>query len=318
VRYIVSESISSSFFFLTPTAGNFTGNSRAAFPFTLAAREDQTIFSLDSVPENFSLSDPDHLTAAQINELCNHWLARQRRGLAPFVVTNASPLHAVPAKPMKNGKGKEKMKYVHVNTDDESVVEEEEDGNVRDEAEGEPQALKYGPPTGRGLKNPPSLRFAEKPIAEAGPSHRKAPKASKDVRKAKKPKQVEETAEDGDVGDEDGDETNAGGVENDESSGEDEEDGSLRDKAEEESQAVKYGPPARKGGKNASLKQSAEKPIPDAGPSNGAPAKAPKKVNHAKKPNQVKGVSKETAEATPKKTKLGSVSRPVSHPSPSE
>jgi hypothetical protein len=62
------------FFFLIIAIGEFTQNKQAAFPYALAAKEDQAIFSADSVLDDFILSDPDHLTSPQINPLYHHWL----------------------------------------------------------------------------------------------------------------------------------------------------------------------------------------------------------------------------------------------------
>ena len=63
--------------FLIQMTGEFTGNSRAAFPYSLASKEDQTIFSPECVPEGFTLSDPDHLSGVKIVALYSHWWRRQ-------------------------------------------------------------------------------------------------------------------------------------------------------------------------------------------------------------------------------------------------
>ena len=110
------------FLFSYIMAGKFTGSKTSSFPFGLAAKEDQNIISPESVPENFTLSDPDHLDIPQINTLYNHWLDRQRKGLPPFVVINPSPLHAHLVKKSSTVKqGKKKKTYVPVRSDDESV-----------------------------------------------------------------------------------------------------------------------------------------------------------------------------------------------------
>ena len=136
------------------TAGKFTGSTTASFPFRLASKEDQTIFSPDSVSDNFILSDPDHLGIPQINSLYNHWLERQRKGHPPFVVINTSPLNAhLTAKSSKVKEGKKKMEYVSLGSDDESVKGNEEDGGdddddvQKDEAEDIPKAVKRSRPT---------------------------------------------------------------------------------------------------------------------------------------------------------------------------
>ena len=79
------------FSFLIQTIGDFTGSSRLSFPYSLAAKDDQIIFSPDCVPEGFRLSDPDHLTALYIKALKIYWWGWQKKGLMPFIVLNASP-----------------------------------------------------------------------------------------------------------------------------------------------------------------------------------------------------------------------------------
>ena len=111
-------------FFLTVGTGEFTGNRRAAFPYILASKDDQTIFSPDCVPKDFQLSDPDHLTTSKIDALYIHLAQRQRKGLSPFIVLNASPLHRTAVKKSSKAKGKEKVKYVDVHTEDEDVKSE--------------------------------------------------------------------------------------------------------------------------------------------------------------------------------------------------
>ena len=126
-------------FFLIKLTGDFTGYSRSAFPYLLAAKPDQNIFSTDSVPEGFTLSDPDHLNTFKIEALYLNWLRRQKKGLPPFVIINASPQHGVTRKKSQKSakaKGKEKMEYVEVCSQDESVKENGgEDGEERDDDE---------------------------------------------------------------------------------------------------------------------------------------------------------------------------------------
>jgi hypothetical protein len=129
-------------------AGEFTGNSIDLFPYSLASKEDQTIYSTECVPDNFTLSDPDHLKTFQIEELYKHWLARQRKGLEPFVILNSSPQHGSSRKSQKSAKakGKKKMEYVEVDDEQEGkseckeedqedvpMMEEEEDEDEEDE-----------------------------------------------------------------------------------------------------------------------------------------------------------------------------------------
>lgn len=108
--------------------GKFTGSKRSAFPFTLASQAGQIIYSVDSVPQNFTLSDPDHLNAFQIDSLYHHWLKRQKKKLAPFIVLNPSPNHTAVSKKSEKAKGKEKKEYVDVSTEDEGGLDE--DGNT--------------------------------------------------------------------------------------------------------------------------------------------------------------------------------------------
>jgi hypothetical protein len=129
-------------FFLRHILGDFTGYPRSSFPYMLASKDDQSIFSVDSVPDGFILIDPDHLNAFKINSLYNHWLTRQKKGLAPFVILEASPMHEPFRKKSKKtvkAKGKGKMKYVEVNSDeaevegsDGSAIETDDEGAVKD------------------------------------------------------------------------------------------------------------------------------------------------------------------------------------------
>ena len=104
------------------------------------------------MPAGFSLSDPDHLPASEIDSLYRHWQHRQLKKLPPFVVLNASPLHGSSVKKSDKGKGKKKIEYMDVSTNDEQQ-EEEQDGSDRDEeANGFPLAAKIGPPIGKAKK----------------------------------------------------------------------------------------------------------------------------------------------------------------------
>jgi hypothetical protein len=127
------------YFCLIQRAGDFTGNTRAAFPYILAAKDGQTIFSKYSVPDGFSLGDPDHITGFNIDSLYAHWLGRQQKGLEPFIMLNAGPLHAASKKKSLKAKGKAKAKaqvaWVNCDTDDEKSEEEEEAGGGDSETE---------------------------------------------------------------------------------------------------------------------------------------------------------------------------------------
>jgi hypothetical protein len=89
--------------------------------------------------------------------LYTHWLGRQRRKLPAFIVLNAGPHHRPAERKSEKAKGKRKVDWVEVgsdeeeetsSTEDEAAVEKElpEDdtgSGVPEEAE---RPLKYGPP----------------------------------------------------------------------------------------------------------------------------------------------------------------------------
>lgn len=156
---------------LRDITGEFTGSSTSAFPYSLSAKTDQTIFSPECVPDGFCMSDPDHLTTWQINLLYAHWLKRQDERLAPLIILNASPIHAVSIKRSKKWKGKAKMEYVDVNTSDEDVTEEGDDEEEEDEDMDDNVApvTKYGPPAGKRKQKPSSGPCAAHSTV-AGPS----------------------------------------------------------------------------------------------------------------------------------------------------
>jgi hypothetical protein len=182
---------------LTSAAGEFTGNQRAAFPFILAAKEDQTIYSSDCVPDGFSLSDPDHLQASNVIALYNHWLGRQKKGLTPFIVLNSSPLHGPILKKSEKAKGKKKAEYVDVSDDPEvsSADKEEDDDEDEDDAgveeEDEAPALKFGPPTRRNNEVAPPKKA---PIQIAGPSSKPVPTKGRKPKNSKGEKPIAEKA----------------------------------------------------------------------------------------------------------------------------
>ena len=91
--FIISQFWDRPSFTLTLRTGEFIGSKTAGFPFILVAKEDQTIYSPECIPKGFSLSDPDHLLGSGIISLYQHWLEHQKKGLAPFIVLNLSPLH---------------------------------------------------------------------------------------------------------------------------------------------------------------------------------------------------------------------------------
>lgn len=161
---------------LTQTTGKFTGYSRAAFPYILASKDDQMIYSTDCVPNDFRLSDPDHLKSCSIDALYSHWLGRQRKGLSPFIVLGAGPLHSVPEKMSKKAKGKQKVRYQSVHTSDDSGVENSDGRGLDTEGGGsgseteegpevkKPPAPKIGPPKRKAFHREPTSQ-------EAGPSN---------------------------------------------------------------------------------------------------------------------------------------------------
>jgi hypothetical protein len=117
------------------------GNSKSAFPFTLASKDDQKIYSVDCAPKDFRLSDPDHLPTFKIEALYRHWLGRQRKGLKPFIVLSGNPHHQIFAKSKKSekSKGKDKIRYVEISDEEKGDPDEEkqdqvdEGGNEEDE-----------------------------------------------------------------------------------------------------------------------------------------------------------------------------------------
>ena len=189
--------------FLIQMTGEFTGNSRAAFPYSLASKEDQTIFSPECVPEGFTLSDPDHLSGVKIVALYSHWWRRQQKGLSPLIILNASPNHGANGKKKSaNSKEKKKLEYVEIDDDEpdkegdgEGSQEKSLDGNDDEEI---PPAVKFGPPGRKAKKiipiptqDPPQA--TEPPIA--GPSTLPPPKDSpkKRIGKRKQPAKVKAT-----------------------------------------------------------------------------------------------------------------------------
>jgi hypothetical protein len=151
--------------------GEFTGSQKAAFPFILAAKDDQMIYSPDCVPEGFSLSDPDHLQASNIISLYNHWLGRQKKGLAPFIILSSSPLHGPTLKKSDKGKGKKKTTpYVEVTdtSSSDGSDDEEDDRDVeKDVVDPAPKVA------GKNSKVPDSTT---PPSQAAGPSSQALPR----------------------------------------------------------------------------------------------------------------------------------------------
>jgi hypothetical protein len=141
-------------FLLTDSAGQFTDQKSAAFPFILAAKDDQEIYDPVCVPDDFVLSDPDHLTVNQISSLYRHWEARQDRNLPPFVVLKPGPNHQAAPRKSRKGKGKERqIDYEHVSTDDENAKSlregERQWREEQDDEEDISRRVKFPGPKGR-------------------------------------------------------------------------------------------------------------------------------------------------------------------------
>jgi hypothetical protein len=113
--------------YLRDVTGDFTGSSTSGFPYNLSAKNDQTIFLPECVPDGLCLSDPDHLPSVQINCLYAHWLKQQDQGLVPLVILNASPLYGASIKRSEKGKAKAKVDWVDVTSDQEEEEEEEKE-----------------------------------------------------------------------------------------------------------------------------------------------------------------------------------------------
>lgn len=199
--------------------GKFTNNTIAAFPYTLAAKDDQQIFDADCVPEDFVLGDPDHLPAPQIYALYNHWLDRQRVKLPAFVILNPGPHHqAAEVKSKKpKDKGKRKMEYVEVHTSDEDKEDEEgmENKGPSDEEDEVEEHISTPVKSGRrkGKKAGPSKPRGHSedtmPVARPSslPPPKRSPKNIAKARLAKNPSPKKRKAdEDTDAPDEDADE----------------------------------------------------------------------------------------------------------------
>jgi hypothetical protein len=146
------QNLTFNFHLLTIVVGKFTGYKKAAFPYLLAAKDGQNVYSPECVPANFSLGDPDHLTGFKISSLYNHWLSRQQKKLQPFIVLNAGPLHHTLVSKTEKPKGKKrKLEYVPVSSNEPSDEGEKEEGS--DNARNDVPPLKFGPP-GAGQSKP--------------------------------------------------------------------------------------------------------------------------------------------------------------------
>jgi hypothetical protein len=168
------------------------------------------------------LGDPDHITGSNIDSLYGHWQERQRKGLEPFVVLNAGPLHEASKKksPKAKGKGKAKAQWVSCSSDDEKSQdgeevaggdlenEEEEDKSESDEKEEEeeeeeeeePPARKFGPPFGKARSFGPSTKVDGSVTQEAGPSNistskKSLKKVEKETKAGKVPKSSKTTTQ---------------------------------------------------------------------------------------------------------------------------
>jgi hypothetical protein len=156
--------------------GEFTGYSKAVFPYLLASAEGQNIYSPECAPDGFSLIDPDHITGMNINLLHNHWLQRQKKKLQPFVILNSGPLHRGLVGKSEKKKGKKKIDYVPVSSDDGDGEDTGADGGEsEDENDGRPPP-KFGPPGRKQGRLAPDT-----PDNAPGPSKLRDSKKLKDV-----------------------------------------------------------------------------------------------------------------------------------------
>lgn len=155
----------------------------------MASKDDQTIYSPDCVPEDFVLSDPDHLGLSLIHKLYNHWLLRQRKKLSPFVVLNGGPLHRSSAGLSAKARGKRKADYQEVNTDDEEVRSEaREEGSDDGDEEQIAPSVKCGPRIGKGRKPQHSAQLDKHVKPVPGPS--KVPSRKPELEKKTRPKAI--------------------------------------------------------------------------------------------------------------------------------
>jgi len=161
----------------------------------LASQDRQQIYSPVSVPDGFTLSDPDHLNAFKIEALYRHFLKRQSKGLTCFKILKSIPHHGVARKLSEKAKGKKK-EYVEVYSDDDEVKSSkddqqsnEEDGMENDIEEDVASFVKIGPPRRKGKKSPPSTHIKETRPQIAGSSKPPPPKPLKSGKStAKSPK----------------------------------------------------------------------------------------------------------------------------------
>jgi len=161
----------------------------------LASKDRQQIYSPLSVPDGFTLSDPDHLKTYQIETLYRHLLKRQSNGLTCFKVLKSVPHHGVARKLSEKAKGKTKMEYVQVNSDDEEVKsfddEQKEDEMEKDnEEEDVPPSVKIGPPRKKRRKSPPSADIEKTPTQVAGSSKMPLPQNKSKSKKSAKTRPV--------------------------------------------------------------------------------------------------------------------------------
>jgi hypothetical protein len=250
--------------------GDFTGSSRSAFPYILAAKSDQTIFSPECVPDGFCLSDPDHLPTVKINLLYTHWLKRQDEGLAPLIILNASPLHEMSIQKSKKSKGKAKMEYVDVTSDD------EEDGDKEEEEEEQEQ---------------------EEEQEEEGEAHNEE---KEDDHEEEEEKEDEKKEDDEEEESKEDDEENK---EDDEENKEDDED------EHKMPPVIKYGPPQGKKNQILSSAQHTTHPA-IAGPSTTPPLKHVSKASKAGKASKPPNVQSQVSSIAKTTSNALSVSRP--------
>lgn len=105
----------------------------------------------------------------------SHWLAREKKGLSPFIVLKGSPHHGESGRKARKAdkKGKKKVEWVDVEDDDMEVDGdgEEEFSIPSDVDEQWPVNVKVGPPTRKkySTEDPSQIAGPSKPTAPTPP-----------------------------------------------------------------------------------------------------------------------------------------------------
>ena len=126
----------------------------------MVSKEDQKIYTPESIPKDFVLIDPDHLTTLEVERLYLHWRLRQNKGLRPITVIH-SPEHPETQHMSEKARGKQKAESDEVSLQEEGEEETDDFGKDMDvdpegnadqglEEEEEQQSVeKIGPPLGK-------------------------------------------------------------------------------------------------------------------------------------------------------------------------